>query len=362
MKYHPGFVLLLLTTIVSCSDKRESYKPKLTDLSESVYASGKIKAVNQFILYPTVSGTLTNIIVKAGDVINKGQVLFEIENTTSGLASENARLALELSQQNSNKNSDKLQEIELSLKQAYDKMKLDSSIYRRQKNLWEQKIGNEIELEQKKLAYKSSLANYQIIQKRLNQLKIQLANESKRAGISYDISRKNLTDFSVTSSASGKIYDILKEKGELISPQTPLAVIGAADSFIVELEINEVDITRVKIGQTVLITLDSYKGQVFEAIVKTISPLMNEKSRNFILEASFIKPPPNLYPNLTAEANIVIRTKINALTIPTSFLVDENEVWISKKEKRKITTGLRDFDNVEVLEGLTEKDIIYKPE
>lgn len=362
MKYHPGFVLLLLISIVSCSDKRESYQPKLTDLSESVYASGKIKAVNQFVLYPTVSGTLTRILINEGDAINLGQVLFEIENTTSGLASENARLALELSEQNSRKNSDRLQEMELSLKQAYDKMKLDSSIFLRQKNLWEQKIGNEIELEQKKLAYKSSLANYQILQKRLGQLKSQLVNESKRAGINYDISRKNLTDFSVISSANGKIYDILKERGELISPQTPLAIIGAMDTFLVELEINEVDITRVKVGQLVLITLDSYKGQVFEAIVKTISPLMNEKSRNFILEASFIKPPPNLYPNLTAEANIVISTKKNALTIPTNYLVNENEVWISKKEKRKIITGLRDFDNVEVLEGLTEKDIIYKPE
>jgi len=47
--------------------------------------------------------------------------------------------------------------------------------------------------------------------------------------------------------------------------------------------------------------------------------------------------------------------------IPRTYLVDEGYVWISKKEKKKVTTGLKDYKNVEILQGLSEKDEIFKP-
>jgi hypothetical protein len=64
---------------------------------------------------------------------------------------------------------------------------------------------------------------------------------------------------------------------------------------------------------------------------------------------------------LTLEANIELNKKENALIIPRSYLIDDEYVWISKKEKKKIKTGLKDYKNVEVLEGLTAKDEIFKP-
>jgi HlyD family secretion protein len=68
-----------------------------------------------------------------------------------------------------------------------------------------------------------------------------------------------------------------------------------------------------------------------------------------------------LYPNLTLEANIVLNTKNEALTIPRKFLLDDDYVFISLKEKRKVKIGLRDFQKAEVLEGLTTSDKIYMP-
>lgn len=87
---------------------------------------------------------------------------------------------------------------------------------------------------------------------------------------------------------------------------------------------------------------------------------MNERTRTFEVEASFTKSPPVLYPNLTVEANIILERRDDVLTIPRSFLDEENQVMISKKEKRKIRIGLKDYNRVEVLEGLTESERIYK--
>ena len=105
--------------------------------------------------------------------------------------------------------------------------------------------------------------------------------------------------------------------------------------------------------------MDSYKGDVYEATITKIFPLMNEKSRSFEAEAVFTKRPANLYPNLTAEANIEIASKEQAMMIPRKYLIDDAYVMISKKEKRKVTVGLKDYQYVEILEGLKKTDKIY---
>jgi HlyD family secretion protein len=115
------------------------------------------------------------------------------------------------------------------------------------------------------------------------------------------------------------------------------------------------------VGQKVFVGMDSYKGQVFGAVVTSIDPFMNDRSRSFKVEATFTSRPPNLYPNLTVEANILISTKLNALTIPRSYLVDENYVLLKNDEKRKVVTGLKDYQLVEILGGISKDDVLKKP-
>ena len=88
---------------------------------------------------------------------------------------------------------------------------------------------------------------------------------------------------------------------------------------------------------------------------------MNERSKSFTVEAEFVNQPPTLFPNLTCEANIVIQQKDKALTIPRVCLVEDSYVLLANKERRKVTTGLKDYQKVEILSGLTTNDIILKP-
>jgi hypothetical protein len=88
---------------------------------------------------------------------------------------------------------------------------------------------------------------------------------------------------------------------------------------------------------------------------------MNDRSKSFTVEATFVTKPATLFPNLTTETNIVIQTKEKALLIPRNYLLDDDHVLMQNKEKRKITTGLKDYQQVEILGGLTASDIILKP-
>jgi multidrug efflux pump subunit AcrA (membrane-fusion protein) len=117
----------------------------------------------------------------------------------------------------------------------------------------------------------------------------------------------------------------------------------------------------VKPGQKILLVLDSYKGQVFEAEVSKIIPIMNERSRSFTVEAIFTKKPEALYPYLTVEANIVIQTNEKALTIPRSFLVEDSFVLDANNEKKPVVVGLKDYNKAEILKGLSEGETILKP-
>jgi HlyD family secretion protein len=289
-------------------------------------------------------------------------LLFEIENEKAELNTQNALLTYQLSQNGNNYIQDKIAEMEMKVQSANDKLALDKSIYDRNNRIKEYKIISEVDFEKVELAYKNSKLNYKSAKKQLSQLKAQLQNDQNKNNINLKINQKSQNDFNIKSTFSGQLFDVLVKEGTLISPQTPLAIIGQKNVFLLELEVDENDMVRVKLNQPILVTMDSYKNQVFDAKVDKIYPIMDERSRTFKIEANFIKTPEKLYPNLSAEANIVIQTKKNAITIPKNYLMKDDFVLVNKTEKRKVKVGLSDYQKVEILEGLKADEIISKPQ
>ena len=244
---------------------------------------------------------------------------------------------------------------------ANDKLALDESIYSRNKRIKQYSIISEVDYEKVELAYKNSKSNYESAKMQLSQLKSQLKNDQNKNNINLKINQKTQNDFSIKSAFAGELFDILVKEGTLITPQMPLATIGKKNEYLLALDVDENDMVRVKMNQNLLVTMDSYKNKVFEAKVDKIYPIMDERSRTFKIEAHFINLPKKLYPNLTAEANIIINTKKNVLTIPKSYLINGNYVLVNKDEKRKVIIGLSDYQNAEIRSGLTKDESIYKP-
>jgi multidrug efflux pump subunit AcrA (membrane-fusion protein) len=193
------------------------------------------------------------------------------------------------------------------------------------------------------------------------ELKRSLEFSSAQSKKSLQISRNQAQDFILRSKTNGIVYSLLKTIGEIVSPQTPIAVIGNYQDFVLELQVDENDILRVQNGQKVILTLDSYKNQSFEAKVTKISEIMNERSKTFVVEAKFTKAPPKLFPNITFEANILLSKKENAVLIPRNFLKQDSIVTLASGEERVVKVGLKDFQKAEILSGLKATDEIVKP-
>jgi HlyD family secretion protein len=350
---------LMFLFLFSCKQKEETTTPVVQNITESVYASGKVKSKDQYEAYPSVAGIIRQVHVKEGDLVRKGDPLLSLVNETAQLNAENARIAALY--QSVDANSERLQEVSASINLAREKLQNDSVLLQRQRQLWENGIGTRIELEQRELALKNSATTYRSAVLRYQQLKEQLSFAEKQSRKNLQISSTMAGDYIIRAKQDGRVYSLSREVGEVVSPQMPVAVVGSSDDFLLQMQVDEYDLSKIELGQKVLVGLDSYKGQVFEAVVTKIEPIVNERNRSITIEAQFTKAPPKLYPNLSVEANVLIRAKDSAITIPRSYLVDETYVLLKDGEKRKVEVGLKDYQKAEIIRGLGKNDRIKKP-
>jgi len=352
--------LLILCLALACKDRREQTYPLRGPITESVYASGIIKSVDQYHVFANASGLVAVVLVTEGDLVKKGDPLMKLSDTTARLSEDYARLTAAYSATSAN--TDRLRELQVTIEQSHNKLSNDSLLLERQRQLWQQNIGTRNELEQRELNYRNSKGNYHSAVLRYNELQRQINLQEQQTRKSWKIAHATVADLTVRSEVDGKVYSVLKKKGELVTPQTPIAVVGKSNNFLLELQVDEFDIAQIRPGLKVLLTMDSYKGQVFEAQISKIYPMMNAGSKTFSVEALLTKTPPVLYPNLTCEANIIVQEKADALTIPASFLLPGDSVLLPGGKKTGVRVGARDYRKAEILTGITEKDIIIKPE
>jgi multidrug resistance efflux pump len=360
MKYFL-LTLLLSPILFSCSDKKDMAYPERMPLTESVYASATVQPDSLYQVYSAVVGILDKIWVEEGDKVAKGDPILQIINTSPELNTENAKLALQLARENYSGNAAVLSGIKDEIQAAELKLKNDSINYFRQKNLWSQNIGSKLEYDNRKLAYELSQNNLSLLKRKYDRTKNELETQVMQAENNYKTALTNTNDFTITSKINGKVYALYKNQGEIVNTMEPVAAVGRSDKFVVELLVDEVDIVKLKIGQAVFITLDSYNSKVFEGTLDKIYPRKDERSQTFKVEALFKDPPATLYPGLSGEGNIIIAEKEETLTIPKEYVIGESHVLTDDGET-EITIGLQNLDRVEILGGIDEKTAIYKPE
>ena len=350
----------LLVLLLSCGTKSDKIYPTRTQLTESVYASATVQPDSLYQVYAAVGGILERNLVEEGDAVRKGDAIAQIDNNTPKLNMENARLNLELARDNYSGNNAVLSGLQDEIDAAKLKMKNDSANYFRQKKLWEQKIGSEVEYDNRKLAYELSSSNLVVLLGNYERIKNELKTKLIQAENNYKTAMIATRDFTVTSKINGTVYELYKNQGENVSILEPVATIGSSDKFVIELLVDEVDIVKLRLGQKALITLDAYQSQVFEATINKIYPRKDQRSQTFRIEAVFRSAPEVLYPGLAGEGNIIISEKEDVITIPKDYLIEGNKV---KTEEGivEIELGIQNLDRVEVVSGLDENTYILRP-
>ncbi|UKM64343.1 HlyD family efflux transporter periplasmic adaptor subunit [Flavobacteriaceae bacterium GSB9] len=358
MKFFRLSILLFLA--ISCSNNQDKRMPEIRNLTESVYSSVTIQPDSLYQVYAIVSGILDNNLVEEGLMVSKGEPLIQIINNTPELNAKNAKLALDLSKENYSGSSAILSSIKEEIIAAKLKYTNDSINYFRQKRLWEQKIGSKSAYDSQKLNYELALNNLSLLQNKYNRTRHELEIAVNQAENNYKTALIATRDFTIKSKINGKVYALYKEPGEIVTTMEPLATVGSANNFVIEMLVDEVDIVRILKEQKVVIHLDAYPEKVFKGTVSKIFPKKDERNQTFKVEAVFEDAPQVLYPGLSGEANLIIAEKDSVLTIPKIYLIDGDKVQ-TDNGLTAVTTGLQNMEHIEIRSGITKDTPIYKP-
>ncbi|WP_431209563.1 efflux RND transporter periplasmic adaptor subunit [Puia sp. P3] len=324
---------------------------------ETVYASGKITPVHEYSQSALCTGTIVRKLVKDGDTIKKGQLLYLVSNDgaleKANATSKNYAIAEEdLSAQ-----SPRLADLSLALQNAQIKLTGDSLTYHRWKTLWEENIGTRSNLDNCYNNLQVSRNEKEIAEQRYLSAKKDLQISRNNARSLAAEAQKSLNDYSIRSDRDGVVYQTFKESGESVRNNEVVALLGEQGAPLIRLAVDQQDIGKIKPGQSVLIQADATGNTIYEAAVIRIYPVMNDLDQTFRVDAHFTASAIPSFIHGSAEANIVVQQKQNVLVLPHSALLKGDSVTILEKRKRRqvqVTTGIRTPDEIEIISGITE--------
>jgi RND family efflux transporter MFP subunit len=354
------FVSLFLS-FTGCDKKRDSIKPHYENMVEAVYASATIQPEGYYKVNASISGYLEEVHVREGDFVREGDLLYVISNKPIRINEANASLTYQLLKDSYSGQANLIDELKLSLSSTQMKMQNDSITFSRYLELDRKNACSKAELDNSKMMYQVSKNNFLGLKKQIARKEIELKNQLNQSRNNLSLSSLRTDDYYIRSNIDGKVFQANKEKGEMVTMQETLAIIGNQNHFLIEMLIDEVDISKVELGQKVLVTLEAYKNEVFEAVLTEISPKMDDKNQTFKIKAKFTKTPKKLYMGLTGEGNIVVKEGAKVLVIPTDYLMPGNMVE-TKDGKVNVKIGLTNWEFVQIISGLNENTVIFKPE
>ena len=290
---------------------------KDTVFSHYLDIQGNVDTKENILIQPEFSGTLTSLTVKAGQKVAKGQILARVDD--AGMSSQ--------------------------LANAENQYALAKTTYERQKNLWDQKIGSEIQYLQAQTQMISA-------QKGVAQIRAQLSKTVIRAPF------------------SGTIDEVFVEKGQVIAPSTQglMRIVNLGNMFV-STSVPETYIGKLKVGDQVDVYLTSL-GKTYKGKVRQVANFINPNNRSFGIEVSVPNPENLLRPNQVAKLKITDYTSKNAVVVPTNVIQEDGKgdqyVYVVEgsngktgNAKKVIVTLGQSSDNVtEVLSGLSSNDVI----
>lgn len=393
------------------STEVEFTKAKKADIIERVSASGKIQPEIEVKLSPDVSGEIVGLYVNEGDSVRAGQLLLKIrpDNYESLLSRAEAQV-------NSSKAS--VEQAKSGQSQSESRLLKAKIDYDRNRKLHDDKVISDADFDQFNSQY--LVAKQDVESAKANVQAAVFNVKSTEAALKE--ARANLTKTTIYAPQSGTVSKLNVELGERVvgtsqMAGTELLRIANLNKMEVRVNVNENDITRVSMNDTVIIDVDSYSasGRKFKGIVYEIASSANglgsaaaaavssDAVTEFevkirILRSSYSdlivgKRSYPLKPGMTASVEIITNRKMGVLSVPLATVTtrdptmkpegdkkegEENSnqepekvikkdkikevVFVmdkdSKAKLREVKTGISDFENIEILSGLKEGETI----
>jgi RND family efflux transporter MFP subunit len=235
-----------------------------------VQTQGRVEAEDNISISAKSPGVITAVYANEGQRVSKGQVLAQIDNAVIQRNIESVKTQLELAQ----------------------------TVYERQKNLWDQKIGTEVQFLQSKNAKEG-------LERQIASLEEQ--NEMMK----------------IKAPISGTVDEVVVKIGEAVQPGQPAIRVVNTNDLKITANVSEAYVTDIKKGNKVLVNIPELKRDLESKVTfvgRTIDPL----SRTFAIEID-LPSDPNLRPNMTGIIKVVFHTEPTAMIVPINVVQDINE-------------------------------------
>lgn len=271
-----------------------------------VQTQGSVDAEDNIQVSSKTAGVVTAVYVKEGDAVSKGQVLAQIDNSV----------------------------IQRNIEAMKAQLELANTVYERQKNLWDQKIGTEVQY----LREKSTKEN----------LERQLASLQEQNSQSR-----------ITAPFSGTVDEVTAKVGENIAPGMPAARVVNTSNLKLKASVSEAYVTNIKKGNKVTVSIQEL-GKDITATVSFVGKTIDPLSRTFPVEVK-LPSDANLRPNMTGIVRVIFQTVPDAIVVPVNVVQtinNEKVVFVyeaSGKEtvaRKKVVKVDGVYDNFAQVQGL----------
>lgn len=302
--------LPLVTTLTAKTEKFEHY----------LELQGDVKTKQNVLIYPEMAGALKRVYVKEGQRVKKGQLLASIDD--GGMGSQLAQLQTQEA--------------------------LAKTTFERQKRLWEQKIGSEIQFLQAKSSYEAT-------ESAVRQAQSQLGKSTIRAPF------------------SGIIDNVIKEQGTVVAPgpgSEVFRIVNLSDMYIT-VDVPENNLASIAKGKEAKVYFPVL-GDTITSTIRQTGNFINPSNRAFSVEIPVPNKKGNIKPNLSARVSLNDYSSENAILVPQGIISENAEgdqyVYIAVDpqdnkaiaKRRIIKTGKTQGSLVEVLSGINEGDFLIK--
>jgi RND family efflux transporter MFP subunit len=275
---------------------------------------GRVDFDQNVLVSPKVGGVLTSVRVKRGDRVSKGQTMATID----------------------------AQVLEQNIAELKTRLELANVAYEKQKNLWDQEIGTEMQ-------YLTAKNNKEALERNLATL------------------QRQREQFNVTAPISGVVDDVVPNAGEAVAPGMGIIRVVNTRGEKVVAEVSEAHLSKVKEGDEARVYFPDLQKEVV-ATVDVVSQHINPASRTFTIELRLrdMKGDITLRPNLVSVVRIQDYKNEDAVVVPVNLVQQDEKaqyIYVAQKKgnqyiatRKEVKTGVSYEGEVEVLEGLAAND------
>lgn len=287
---------------------------KLTEFRHYIDIQGRIEGDQNIEVSPQTAGLVVKIFVKEGDVVKPGQVLAELDSKL----------------------------VQSGLDEIKTQLSLATILYQKQKALWDQKIGSEVQ-------YLTAKSNMESLQKRQASM------------------QEQLTMNKIKSPIAGTVENVPFKIGQVISPGLPTSTIRVVNMSNVKVlaDVSEAYASKIKRGDGVLVTFPDIAENI-EAKVTFTSKVIDQTNRTFRVEAHLLHSRSDMKANMIADLKITDYINKKSIVIPINLvqkasntnyvMVAENHSKDFKAVKRNVTLGISYNGTTEITGGLKAGD------